>query len=188
MRHLRPHLALLAMAALIAACSGPPGSSSGGEGSQGGEPSTGSQPSQAASSGGGGGGGGGGANGSITYELTGDYQASGELPFLVGGVSQWVDSAGGWVANFANTDGTAYILLNTQAAEGTPGQIFTFGDGKVILAAGSGETGMGCTFNLTKNDSSGLSGNLDCTAAIAADATTGAQKHVKVHAEWDAHP
>jgi hypothetical protein len=187
MRHLRPYLALLATAAITMACSGPPGSSANGE-SQGGEPSTGSQPSQAAASSGGGGGGGGGANGSITYELTGDYQASGELPFLVGGVSQWVESAGGWVANFANQDGTAYILLNTQAAEGTPGQIFTFGDGKVILAAGSGETGMGCTFNLTKNDSSGLSGDLDCTAAIAADATTGAQKHVKVHAEWDAHP
>jgi hypothetical protein len=186
MRHPRPLLALFAMAALTGACSGPPGSS-GGE-SQGSEPSTGSQPSQAAASGGGGGGGGGGANGSVTYEITGDYQASGELPFLSAGVSTWVESAGGWVANFANQDGTAYVLLNTQAAEGTPGQIFTYGDGKVILAAGSGETGMGCTFNMTKNDSSGLAGSLDCTAAIAADATTGAQKHVKVHAEWDAHP
>ena len=187
MRYLRPFTALLTMAAITAACSASPGSSSGGDG----QPSTGSQPSQAAASaGGGGGGGGGGANGSITYEITGDYQASGELPFLAAGVSMWIESAGGWVANFADPDGngTSYILLNTQAAEGTPGQIFTFGDGSIILAAGSGETGMGCTFNLTKNDSSGLSGDLDCTSAIAADATTGAQKHVKVHAEWDAHP
>ncbi|MBA3688587.1 MAG: hypothetical protein H0W81_07150 [Chloroflexi bacterium] len=61
MHHLRPHLALFAMAALVAACSGPPGSSTGAQ-SQGGEPSTGSQPSQAAASGGGESG----ANGSIT--------------------------------------------------------------------------------------------------------------------------
>jgi hypothetical protein len=186
MRHLRPFAALLAIAALTAACSGPPGSSSGGESSQGG---TASQPASEPAASSGGGGGGGGANGSVTYEIKGDYETSGELPFLAGGVSQWVESAGGWVANFANQSGEgAYILINTQEAEGTSGQIFTFGDGTVILVAGSGETGMGCTFNLTKNDESGLSGDLDCTAAIAADATSGAQKHVQVHAEWDAHP
>lgn len=188
MRHPRPYLALFAMAAIIGACSGPPGSS-GGE-SKGGEPSTGSQPSQAAASGGGGGGGGGGANGSVTYEITGDYQASGELPFLASGVSTWVESAKGWVANFANLSGEgAVILINTQAAEGTQGQIFTYGDTKIVLTAiSTPDSGFDCTFNLTKNDSSGLAGNLDCNAAIAADATTGAQKHVKVHAEWDAHP
>ena len=187
MRHLRPYLALLTIAAISVACSA---GSSGNENSQGSEPSTGSQPSQAAaSSGGGGGGGGGGANGSITYEITGDYQASGELPFLAAGVSQWLESAGGWVASFANADGTgSYILLNTQSAEGTPGEVFTFGDGTVILVAGGGDSGMGCTFNHEKNDSSGLKGDLTCTSAIAADATSGAQKHVQVHAEWDAHP
>jgi hypothetical protein len=189
MRHLRPYLALLAIASITAACSSSPGSSSGGQSSAG------SQASQAAASSGGGGGGGGGsggggANGSITYEITGDYQASGELPFLAAGVSMWIESAGGWVANFADPggNGTSYILLNTQSAEGTPGEIFTFGDGTIILVAGGGDSGMGCTFNHEKNDSSGLKGDVNCTSAIAADATTGTQKHVQVHAEWDAHP
>jgi len=188
MRHLRRYLALFAMVALIAACSGPPGSSSGGQ-SQGNEPSTGSQPSQAAASSGGGGGGGG-ANGSVTYDITGDYTASGELPFLAAGISQWVESAGGWVANFANQSGEgAVILINTQAAEGTQGQIFTYGDGSIVLTAiSTPDSGFDCTFNLTKNDSSGLAGDLDCKSAIAADTTTGAQKNVRVTAHWDAHP
>jgi hypothetical protein len=185
MRHLRRCLALLAVAVITAACSASPGSSSGGDG----QPSTGSQPSQAAASSGGGGGGGG-ANGSVTYEITGDYEASGELPFLAGGISQWVESAGGWVANFGNQSGEgAVILINTQAAEGTTGQIFTYGDTSVVLTAiSTPDSGFDCTFNLTKNDSSGLAGDLDCNSVIAADATTGAQKHVKVTAHWDAHP
>jgi hypothetical protein len=186
MRHLRSFAALLAIAAITVACGS--SSSSGGQ-SQGSEPSTGSQPSQAAASSGGGGGGGG-ANGSITYEISGDYQASGEEPFLAGGTSLWIESAGGWVANFADPqgNGSVVILLNTQTAEGTPGEIFTFGDGTIILVAGGGDSGMGCTFNHEKNDSSGLKGDVTCTSAIAANSTTGAQLHVQVHAEWDAHP
>ena len=187
MRHLRPYLALLAIAAMTACSAG--GSPDGA--SQGNQPSTGSQPSQAAAStGDGGGGGGGGANGSITYEVTGDYEASGELPFLAGGISQWVESAGGWVANFGNQSGEgAVILLNTQAADGTSGQIMTYGDGSIVLTAiSTPDSGFDCTFNLTKNDSSGLAGDLDCKSAIAADTTTGAQKNVRVTAHWDAHP
>ena len=186
MRHLRSFAALLAIAAITVACGS--SSSSGGQ-SQGSEPSTGSQPSQAAASSGGGGGGGGG-KGSITYEISGDYQASGEEPFLAGGTSLWIESAGGWVANFADPqgNGSVVILLNTQTADGTPGEIFTFGDGTIILVAGGGDSGMGCTFNHEKNDSSGLKGDVTCTSAIAVNNTTGAQLHVQVHAEWDAHP
>lgn len=183
MRHLRPYLALLAIAAITAACSSAPGSSSGGE-SQGSEPSTGSQPSQAAASTGGGGGGGGGANGSITYEITGDFEASGELPFLAQGVSSWIESEGGWVATFAQTSGEgAYILVNTA----TRAQILTYGDGTVLVAATS-DSGLDCTFNMTKNDSSGLTGSMECNGMPAANATTGAQLTVDIHAEWDAHP
>jgi hypothetical protein len=189
MRHLRPYLALLSIAAITAACSSPPGSGAGGESSQESQPSQGSQPSQAAvSSAGGGGGGGGGANGSITYEITGEYEASGELPFLAGGVSLWVESAGGWVANFANQSGEgAVILLNTQAQ--STGQIFTYGDGTSILAATSDPgSGFDCTFTLTKNDESGLKGDLDCSTALVIDNNSGAQKKVHVTAHWDAHP
>lgn len=186
MRHLRSFAALLTIAAITVAC----GSSSSSGESQGAGPSTGSQPSQAAASPGGGGGGGGGANGSVTYEISGDYTASGELPFLANGVSLWVESAGGWVANFANQSGEgAVILINTQAAEGTQGQIFTYGDGSIILTAVSTpDSGFDCDFTLTKNDSSGLVGDLHCNTALGADTTTGAQKHVQVTAHWDAHP
>jgi hypothetical protein len=185
MRHLRPHLALLAMAALIGACSGPPGSSASGQ-SQGSEPSTGSQPSQAAASSGGGGGGGG-ANGSITYEITGDYEASGELPFLAGGISMWVESADGWVANFADpAGGGAVIVLNTQEGQSLS-QGLTFGDGSVTIVAAT-DAGTDCTFTLEKNDPDGLKGHVECAGALAVDNNNGSQKDVTFNAEWDAHP
>ena len=186
MRHLRLATALLAMTAISVACS-TAGSSSGGASQA--ASSQGAAASQPAASTGGGGGGGG-ANGSVTYEITGEYEASGELPFLAGGISLWVDSAGGWVANFANqSGGGAVILINTQAAEGTPGQIFVFGDGTVSLSAASGEgSGFGCTFTQTKNDKDGLKGDLECSSALVVDNNSGAQKKVHVVAHWDAHP
>ena len=190
MRHLRLAATYLAIASLAVACSSPAASNS--AASQGGQASQGaaaSQPAASTAGGGGGGGGGGGANGSVTYQITGDYQASGELPFLAGGISTWIESAGGWVANFANQSGEgAVILINTQSAAGTPGQSFTFGDGKVVLVATSDPgSGFNCTFNLTKNDSSGTAGDLNCTDAIAVDDATAAQKHVQLTAHWEGH-
>lgn len=185
MRHLRPYLALLAIAAITVACSGAPGSSSGGESSQGGEASL----PAASTGGGGGGGGGGGANGSMTYEITGDYEASGELPFLAGGVSQWIEQSEGWAAFFGATDGGgAVIQINTQAAEGTSGQIWNFGDGTAAVTGGSDPgSGTGCTFNLTKNDSSGTEGSIECDSAIVTNLTTGAVGQARVSAEWTGH-
>lgn len=190
MRHLRPIATLLALGAIIAACASPAGTS-GGEATQGTDAS---EPAPTAAGGdgdsGGGGGSGGGANGSMTYEITGDYEASGELPFLAAGISLWVEEAGGWVASFANPSGEgAYIQLNTQAAEGTTGQIWNYGDGTVIIGAVSGsDTGMGCTFTLTKNDPSGLEGDLDCTSAIVTNAETGENGTVQITAHWEGHP
>ena len=191
MRHLRPFLALLAVAALIVACS-TPGSGSpeqsndpgGGGGEATATPDGGGGGEATATPGGGGGGGGGGANGSINYNISGDYEASGELPFLAQGMSTWIESEGGWVANFAQTSGEgAYILMNTQ----TRGQILTFGDGTVLVAAAS-DVGYDCTFNLTKNDSGGLAGSMECNDIPASDANTGAIMTVDITAEWDAHP
>jgi hypothetical protein len=183
MRHLRSFAALLAIAAIAAACSGGPASSSGGESSQGGEAS------QPAASTGGGGGGGGGANGSMTYEITGDYEASGELPFLAGGVSLWIEQSEGWAAFFGATDGSgAVIQINTQSAEGTPGQIWNFGDGTAAVTATSDPgSGSGCTFTLTKNDSSGTAGSVECDSAIVTNLTTGTIGQAQVSAEWTGH-
>ena len=186
MRHLRQFAPLLAIAAITVACGTSPGASSGGESSQGSEPSTGSQPSQAAASSGGGGGG---ANGSITYEITGDYEASGELPFLAAGGSTWIESANGWAANFANqSGGGAVITLNTQEGQ-TIGQGLTYGDGAItVIAASDSQGGTDCTFTLEKNDPNGLKGHVECTKALAVDNATGSQKNVQFTAQWDAHP
>jgi len=185
MRHLRPFAALLGIAALTVACSSP-GASSGGESSQ----AAGESQPAASTGGGGGGGGGGGANGSMTYEITGDYQASGELPFIAGGASLWVEQSEGWVAYFGTTDANSPVIqINTQSAEGTTGQIWNFGDGTALVVATSdADSGLGCTFTLTKNDSSGTAGSIECTSAIFSLAATGATGRVQVSAEWDGHP
>lgn len=180
MRHLRPYLALLAIVAIAAACSGSPGSSSGGESIDGSQPSTGSHPSQAAaSSGGGGGGGGGGANGSATYEITGDVTKSGELGFtyIAGGVSLFVDT--GWVAYFYDEAQQTVIQINSQS--GT--DIVNFGDGEIVVV---GSADLGCSFDYSQNDANGLKGTIDCPSPVATNAT-GEQIHVQLHVTVDAH-
>ena len=180
MRHLRPYLALLAIAAITAACSGSPGSSSGGGNSDGSQPSTGSQPSQAAASSGGGSGGGvGTGSGGLSYEITGDVTKSGDLDFayLTGGISMFVD--GGWVAYFTSEDQNTAVQINSNPAS----NIVNFGDGEIVVI-GTSETG--CNFDYSQNDASGLKGTIDCTNVLAANAA-GAQIHVDFHATVDAH-
>jgi len=193
MRHPRPFLALLAVAALTVACSSTggesPGESNGGGG--GGEATAtpdGGGGGEATATPDGGGGGGGGANGSITYQIAGDYEASGELPFLAQGMSTWDETQGGWVANFVAPSGEgAYILLNT-ATLGT-GQILSFGDGTAIVVATSDPgSGYDCTFTMTKNDTSGLAGHMECSNTIASNVSTGGLLNVSISADWDAHP
>lgn len=187
MRHLRPFRALIAVAILGAACSSSPAANSGGNQSQAAQESQAGGASQpAASTGGGGGGGGSGANGSMVYEITGDYEASGELPFIPQAAT-WVEQAGGWAAIFGQSDGTgAIIQINTQAAEGTPGQIWNFGDGTVLVVATSDPgSGAGCTFTLTKNDSSGTEGQVECTTAPMTNVESGASGKVQVSARWE---
>jgi hypothetical protein len=193
MRHLRSVIAFVAIALLAVACSSPsasqPTDSNGGGGGEGSsEPSSGGGEATATPDGGGGGGGGGGANGSITYQITGDYEASGELPFIALGLSLWDETQGGWVANFVQPSGEGpYILLNT-ATLGS-GQILSFGDGTVLVVAISDpNSGYDCTFTLDKNDTSGLKGSMECSNTSGTNVNTGAQLSVQIHAEWDAHP
>ena len=183
MRHLRPFAALLTIAAMTIACSGPPGSSSAGGSSQAAGASQGGAASQpTASSGGGGGGGGSGANGSLKYEITGDVTKSGELAFtyINGGVSQFSSSSQGWVAYFYSQDQKTIVQINS-----TPdASIFNFGDGEVAIV-GTSQTG--CTFNFSQNDASGLKGTVDCESAVSMNTASGAQLHTKVKATVDAH-
>jgi hypothetical protein len=125
----------------------------------------------------------------MTYEITGDHEASGEVPFVAGGVSLWIEQSEGWVAFFGTTDADAVVIqINTQAAEGTPGQIWNFGDGTAAVTGTSDPgSGTGCTFTLTKNDASGTEGSVECSSAIVTNLTTGTVGHARVSAEWTGH-
>jgi hypothetical protein len=184
-------MALSAVALLAVACSSPsasqPTDSNGGGGGGATPTPDGGGATATPDNGGGGGGGGGGANGSITYEITGDYEDSGEVPFQPL-ISNWIESEGGWLANFVMEDGEgAYVQMNT--ATSGAGQILNFGDGTVLISAVSDpSTGFDCTFTFTKNDSTGLAGSMECNDIIGANLTSGAQLTVDISAEWDAHP
>jgi hypothetical protein len=129
MRHLRPFAALLTVAALAVACSGPPGSSSGADGGAASQGGGASEPAASSGGGGGGGGGGTGANGSASYEITGDASKSGDLDFayIAGGVSQFVD--GGWVAYFYSEDTKTVVTVNSNPQS----NIVLFGDEEIVV-------------------------------------------------------
>lgn len=178
---LRPLLACLAISALfVAGCSSPaasggaPTATSGAGGPTATTPGEPTQPPATI----GGGGGGGGANGSVTYQISGDYTASGELPF-VPLVSSF--SNGGWTATFANENADQLIQINTIQGN----LVVSFGDGKVAIV---GTTVSGCTINMTKNDASGLAGDYHCTGAIAVDDTTSATINVDFSGAFEGHP
>ncbi|KRT62947.1 MAG: hypothetical protein XU10_C0018G0059 [Chloroflexi bacterium CSP1-4] len=183
MPHLRPILAVVVIAALATACSSAPGGGSSEPSFGGGEPSSGGGEATT-TPGSGGGGGGGGANGSLTYQITGGYEASGELPFQPL-ISLFDPSTDGWVAYFTSSSGEgAIVTFNTQAA----GQIINFGDGTaVVIGTSDPGSGSGCTFTLTKNDASGMVGHVECTSALltTGDGTIG---QTNFSAQWDAHP
>ncbi len=175
MPNLRPILAFLAISAITVACSSPGSSSAPSS-----EASS-AAASQPAASIGGGGGGGGGANGSITYQISGGYTASGELPFVALGVSVFDTGQGGWVAYFGgSTGGGAVIQLNT-----SPNSIANFGDGTVAII---GTEATGCTFTFDKNDAGGLKGKVQCHGTQGFKVSDTSPVTVDFTASWDAHP
>jgi hypothetical protein len=173
MRYLRQFAALLAIAAITVACGTSPGASSGGESSQGSEPSTGSQPSQAAASGGGGGGGGGGANGSITYEITGDFTADGELGFVPAASQVSQDS---YSLSFTDDENSSTILV-----------ISIIGEARALSYGDEGRTipGAQCDWNLTRQDADGVAGTFNCDNAVLFSAD-GASGQVDISGSFEA--
>jgi hypothetical protein len=169
-----------ALGLLLAACGGDDDSSSGGDGTT---------ADAASESDAGGDGGDGGVeitdeNGSITFEISGDVSASGDLPFFAieaGGasLSMWDDAQGGWVAYFGEGgDSQEVIQLNT-----TPGsEIINYGDGTLLV---SGTSQSGCTFDFSQNDADGFKGTVDCTGLIAFDGDE--QKTANMTASFDGH-
>lgn len=171
----RPTLLLttVVIGLLLAACaapSGEPGSSQG-ENLQTDEPTT-----SDGGSGGNGGNGGSGANGSVTFEITGDVNESGELPFLpiLGGFFQQNGSS---YMPFANSDtDNGEVVFITLSDDGN---VFAYGNGTVAVPAAD------CDWNVTRNDDGGATGSFTCNDALAVTETGMGQ--VDVHGEFDAH-
>jgi len=194
MRLLRPLSSILLILALVAAC----GSTSSGDANDGGGGSSGATASSDVGGYGGdgsseetppgdGNGGGGGSgvdlgnNGTITYQLGGDLERSGELKFvyLEGAMSQFAE--GGWVAYFySDSDPNLIIQINSNPAS----NILNYGDGESLVV---GTEEAGCTFDYSTNDESGLVGTIDCPTTVASNVNTGDLITVSLHATVDAH-
>jgi hypothetical protein len=135
--------------------------------------------------------GGSGANGSITYQITGEYTGSGELPFMptYGDYSSYFTpgEGAGWNAMFqdpANPD-DHQISLNTKT---TLGQELFYRDQPIVVALSSTTSSDECTFTSTKNDETGLIGSVVCTSAELFQADGMPTLNVTFAAQWDAHP
>ncbi len=178
MRHLRPFAALLAIAAITVACSTPGASSGASSGSQSSEGPGASQSAAASQPAASSGGGGGGANGSVTFQITGDYTASGELPFIPLGLSTFTNN--GWFASFADSSGSKVIQINSMPN----GYIVNYADAGASVP---GTEANGCTFTFTKNDSSGLAGSFECHAVQGLKQGTATLIHVDFSGHFDAH-
>jgi hypothetical protein len=194
MRTVRSFAIWLAVAAITGACanaspgagSQPPAGSESGVASQ--APGVSQQPgaSEPAASAGSG------ANGSIKYQITGEYTGSGELPFLptYGDYSSYFTpgEGAGWNAMFqdpANPD-DHQISLNTKT---TLGEELFYRDQPIVVAlSGATSSPDECTFTSTKNDETGLIGSVVCTSAELFQADGMPTLNVTFAAQWDAHP
>ena len=181
MRHLRSTLATLSMAALLVACSGGPGASTGNGGgesqpaaSTGGGGGGESQP--AASTGGGGGGGGGGifGDGTAEYQITGDYTADGELRFVPAASQVGQDS---YSLSFTDDENSSTILVISIQGEA---RALSFGD------EGHTIPGAQCDWNLTRQDADGVAGTFNCDNAVLFSGDTGASGQVDISGSFEA--
>jgi hypothetical protein len=186
MRIVRSLSVLLVVAAITGACanaspgagSQPPAGSGNGVASQ--APAV-SQPPVASA--------GSGANGSIKYQISGEYTGSDELPFTVSEASYFTPGEGaGWHAVFADPGAPDdhQISLNTKT---TYGEELFYRDTPIVVALSGGTSSLDeCTFTSTKNDETGLIGSVVCTSAELFQADGQPVLNVTFAAQWDAHP
>ena len=194
MRTVRSFVIWLAVAAVTGACanaspgagSQPPAGSEAGVASQaaaGSQQPEGSQPAASAGIG---------ANGSIKYQITGEYTGSGELPFMptYGDYSSYFTpgEGAGWNAMFQDPGAPDdhQISLNTKT---TYGEELFYRDSPIVVALSGGTSSLDeCTFSSTKNDETGLVGSVVCTSAELFQADGQPTLNVTFAAQWDAHP
>lgn len=146
-----PAVFLVALALLLAACA-PAASQPLSESS--GEPSP-AQSGPAASQPGGGGGDGG-ANGSVQYEISGDYSDSGELAFVPAG--SFFDQNGSSYMSFTNQGETTVLFIQLNDS----GNSVQFGNQEATVTTDAAA----CTFNLTRDDATGAAGTFECSNAL----------------------
>lgn len=108
-----------------------------------------------------------GAN-TITYEITGEYEASGEATFDEVG-SNYTEEGyldifrEGWTAYFENEAADHTIRLETRADDLN---VEFFGGEVVVRADGNSGSDDECTFTITKNDPTGPVGSAVCERAV----------------------
>jgi hypothetical protein len=173
MRLLRSFLLPMLLTALVTACSAPSTSSQdGGEPSTAAQESEGSQPSDA----GGGGGGGGGLNGSVQYEITGDYTETGELRFVP--EASYFEQAGATYLAFTNEGEQTVLFISLSDG----GNNATFGNEEISIAS----TPENCDFNLTQDDATEKSGTFDCPDSFTVFATGSQQGTLSLKGSFEA--
>ena len=113
---------------------------------------------------------------SVSYTISGDYDTSGELPF-VGAASTFNNE--GWSATFATSD-DVLVIFNT-----IPGQMAViYGDTQVAVTG----TELECNFNFTQNDANGLVGTFSCSGATGVGGGGTSTISVDISGEVNAHP
>jgi hypothetical protein len=143
---------LVGLGLLVAACA-PTASQQPSESASGEPPAAESQP---AASQPGGGGGGGGANGSVQYEVSGDYSDSGELAFVPAG--SFFDQNGSSYLSFTNQGESTVLFIQLNDS----GNTVQFGNQEASVTTDAAA----CTFNLTRDDATGAAGTFDCPNAF----------------------
>jgi len=175
MRHLRPITVLVAIAALAAACSAPAASSSA-QTSQAAQASQGANASQPAASSSGSGSGGG-VNGTLTFEISGGYTRSGDLP--------WVPLAstftnGAWYLTFGDSNGANEVVI----INGTAGSfVVAYGNSDIAITGGVDPA---CSFTFSRQDASGAAGSFDCHG-LPGIKTDGTSVQVDFKGSFDGH-
>jgi len=182
MRHLRPILALLAIAAILVACASGPGASPGNQQSQGSEASNGGGgggggASQPAASTGGGGGGIGTifGDGSADYRISGDHTAEGELRFVPAASS--VNQNGAYSLSFYDED--AEVILIVLLGEGDSNAL-SFGSTEATIP------GAQCDWNITRKDDNGAAGTFTCNDQFLVKSDSGTTGTADISGSFDA--
>jgi hypothetical protein len=150
----------LTLTLLLAACQ--PTASQSPAGGNGGESPTAAEPG--ASQPAGNGGNGGGDNGSVQYEITGDYTDSGELRFVP--EASYFEQGGSTYLSFTNEGESTVLFISFSDT----GNFVQFGNEEASVVQGADT----CTFNLTRDDATGAAGTFDCpnSSVVLAGSTT----------------